>query len=206
MPLSPTYQKNVFLNCPFDDGYKPIFNATIFVVAECGFIPRCALEAYDSGQNRLEKIMEIIADCRLSIHDISSTKLDKANKLPRFNMPFELGLFLGARQYGDQDQQTKKCLVLDVDKYRYQKFLSDISGQDISAHGNDVKKAMEKIRDFLVPFATGIHLPGAQFLKTRYDAFMADFPLLCGVLHLDPAEAKYGDFVHILQGWHNATP
>jgi hypothetical protein len=55
------------------------------------------LEAYDSGDVRIEKILDIIDQCKLGIHDISRTELNE-HSLPRFNMPLELGLFLGKRR------------------------------------------------------------------------------------------------------------
>jgi len=58
-------------------------------------MPRCALEVQDSSENRLKKILRIIGECQFAIHDISRTDLDKKHQLPRFNMPFELGLFMG---------------------------------------------------------------------------------------------------------------
>ena len=42
--ISPHYNDNVFLNCPFDAAYKQLFDALVFAVHDCGFIPRCALE------------------------------------------------------------------------------------------------------------------------------------------------------------------
>ena len=44
-----SYDRNVFINCPFDDSYEPIFRGLVFTVFECGLVPRCAKEAYDSG-------------------------------------------------------------------------------------------------------------------------------------------------------------
>jgi hypothetical protein len=38
--------------------------------------------------------MDIISGCKYSIHDLSRTELDKTTRLPRFNMPLELGLDL----------------------------------------------------------------------------------------------------------------
>jgi len=58
---APDYGRCVFINCPFDDGYRQLFEATIFSVFDCGYIPRCALEVYDSGQVRIEKIFKLIA-------------------------------------------------------------------------------------------------------------------------------------------------
>ena len=125
------YNSNIFINCPFDENYKPIHDAIVFTIFDCGFIPRSASEEKDSGNVRLVKIMEIIAESKFGIHDISRTEIDKSTHLPRFNMPFELGLFLGAKKFGDKVQKRKNILILDKEKYRYQKFISDIAGQDI---------------------------------------------------------------------------
>jgi hypothetical protein len=113
MTPSPDYERNIFLNCPFDDEYQPLFRAVMFAVLTCGFRARCALEADDGGEVRIAKIQRIIRDSQLGIHDISRTELDLATGLPRFNMPFELGLFLGAREFGAGQQRKKRALILD---------------------------------------------------------------------------------------------
>ncbi|MSP03330.1 MAG: hypothetical protein EXR07_20150 [Acetobacteraceae bacterium] len=98
------YDKNVFINCPFDESYLALFRALIFAVFECGPRPRCALEVYDAGEVRIQKIARIVRDCRWGIHDISRTELN-ARGLPRFNMVSEPGLFifdLTANQDGTQ--------------------------------------------------------------------------------------------------------
>ena len=130
----PSYNDNVFINCPFDSDYKPLFDAMIFTVHDCGFVARCALEEGDASQVRIDKIYKIIEDSCYGIHDISRTELDETSGLPRFNMPLELGIFLGAKRFGVEEQEVKKCLVMDREPYRYQKFISDIAGQDIFVH------------------------------------------------------------------------
>src|SRR3712207_8556360 len=70
------YDESIFLNCPFDDAYKPVFHALVFAAFDCGYVPRCALEADDAGQARVEKILAIVRGCRLGVHDISRTELD----------------------------------------------------------------------------------------------------------------------------------
>ena len=87
----------VFINCPFDSQYTPLFEALVFAVSDCGFRARCALEVDDASQVRIEKIYKIIATCKFGIHDISRTAPNPATGLPRFNMPLELGIFLAAR-------------------------------------------------------------------------------------------------------------
>lgn len=121
------YETGIFFNCPFDRTYKPIFDALIFAAFGCGYVPRCALEIDDAGQVRIEKILAMVRGCGLGVHDISRTELDPAHQSPRFNMPFELGLFVGATRFGIREQRRKVCLILDRGRYRFQKFISDIS-------------------------------------------------------------------------------
>jgi hypothetical protein len=117
------------------------------------------LEIYNSGQVRIEKIFKLIENCQFDIHDISRTELDVESKLPRFNMPLELGMFLGAQRFGAGRHKNKNCLILDREPYRYQQFLSDISGQDIAAHGGDATALIAKVRDWLNTVARARPLP-----------------------------------------------
>lgn len=48
--------KSVFINCPFDDGFKPIFRAMVFTVIASGYHPRCALDSTDGAEVRVAKI------------------------------------------------------------------------------------------------------------------------------------------------------
>jgi hypothetical protein len=73
--------KDVFINCPFDESYKPIFQAILFAVYDLGFVARCALEIDDASEVRLEKIMRIIEQCPCGVHDLSAVGLSAATKL-----------------------------------------------------------------------------------------------------------------------------
>jgi hypothetical protein len=112
------YNVGVFVNCPFDARYRKLFHAIVFAISDCGFTPRCALEAEDGGEERIRKIKRIIRESRYGVHDISRVELDRKSRLPRFNMPLELGLFLGAQEYGLDEQKEKCSLVLDSVPYR----------------------------------------------------------------------------------------
>jgi hypothetical protein len=142
-------REGVFINVPFDRRYKKLFDALVFAVHDCGFVARGAREEDDSSQIRLEKLLDIIGDCRFGIHDLSRVTLDSKNRLPRFNMPLELGIFLGAKRFGGPRHARKSCLILDRDPYRYQIFCSDIGGQDIRPHHNDVRSAVAAVRSWL---------------------------------------------------------
>lgn len=195
------YDRHVFINCPFDDRYLPLFRALIFAVFECGLIPRCAQEAYDAGEVRIEKIARIIRDCRWGIHDISRTDLN-ARGLPRFNMPLELGLFLGARRYGVGRQTRKSCLILDREKFRYQVFISDIAGQDIAAHDDDPLRAIVAVREWLsVSRAAGAHPPGGATICERFKRFTAQLPEICADGGLVPDDLNFVEFADMVSGW-----
>lgn len=81
------YEQNVFINCPFDAAYAPIFEAIVFAVNDAGFRPKCARERLDSSATRLHKIVALISSSRYSIHDLSRTTLDDVTALPRFKFP-----------------------------------------------------------------------------------------------------------------------
>jgi hypothetical protein len=68
--------RDVFVNCPFDDQYREFFYAIVFTVIRSGFVARCALETDNSADNRFDKICQIIKECRYGIHDISRTEPD----------------------------------------------------------------------------------------------------------------------------------
>lgn len=189
--------KPVFVNCPFDGQYLPLFHATIFAVVRCGFQTRTALEVVDTTETRINKIARIIRDCPIGIHDISRTELDAENQLPRFNMPFELGLFLGAKLYGNVDQKKKACLVLDRENYRYQKYISDIAGQDISAHSDDPKIIINRIRDFLNSHSGPRPLPSGDVVWEDYEKFQSRLPEICAVLSLDWQSLQFADYLYI---------
>lgn len=199
----PAYADQVFINCPFDGEYRPIFEALVFAVHDCGFVARCALELEDGSQVRIDKIERIIAECRLGIHDISRTELDAAWGLPRFNMPLELGLFLGAKRYGTGDQRKKMCLILDRDPFRYQKYCSDIAGQDIRSHAGDPHEAVKVVRNWLrnATADSSVVIPGAAVMVERYERFQAALPLLCDRLRLERDELIFNDFTTLAAEW-----
>jgi hypothetical protein len=196
----PPYDDNVFINCPFDDKYKPLLNAVVFATFDCGFVPRCALEEDDGSQIRVQKILDIIAACRLSIHDLSRVEIDRTSKLPRFNMPLELGVCLGAKHFGDALQNRKACLILDTEKNRYQSFISDIAGQDIKAHNDNPETIISIVRNWLRMYSV-VSIPSGSVIVKHYRFFMRDQPLLCKELKLKMRELIFNDYVLLVSNW-----
>jgi hypothetical protein len=199
--LTASPRDDVFINCPFDDAYSKTFEALIFAVMACGFRARSALELDDGGQTRFEKLCEIIAECRFGIHDLSRTELDAASGLPRFNMPLELGIFLGAKRLGDAPQRLKRCLILDVAPFRYQQFASDLAGMDIRDHGGDERRAIGCLRDWLRNATRRKTIPGPIPLLSLYDRFVVEKPAIATELGLDPNHIPYVDYESMVTDW-----
>ena len=198
----PHVEYGVFINCPFDESYRPIFHAIVFAVHDCGYVARCSLEVTDASQVRIDKIAGIIATCQFGIHDISRTELDADTSLPRFNMPLELGLFLGAKRFGAQKHRSKTCLILDVERYRYQKFISDIAGQDIAAHSGKPDEAIKAVRDWLnAATSRAIKIPGGAAIAQRYRQFRDELPAACERLRLRVDELTFYDYVVQVEEW-----
>jgi hypothetical protein len=170
------YDKSVFINCPFDEAYVEILQALTFAICFAQFVPRSALEEADSGEERLSRIVRIVRNSRYGIHDISRVEFGaeaegKAGALPRFNMPFEFGLFYGASEFGDRQQRRKKMLLLDGETRRAAKTLSDVAGKDPMSHDKDPMKAIACVRRFLADKIDGGLLPGEEFIQTVYQRF-----------------------------------
>jgi hypothetical protein len=194
------FATGVFINCPFDAKYKPLFDCLIFTTIYCGYLARSALEIDDGSQVRIEKIFQIIQESQFGIHDLSRTELDKSSKLPRFNMPLELGVFLGAKRFGKGAQKRKYCLILDRSEYRYQKFISDISGQDIRAHNRSTVEVITIVRNWLRS-SSQRSLPGGAEICRQYRAFSRALPTLCRQLQLKPTEMTFNDFTNVVTQW-----
>lgn len=195
------YDFNVFINCPFDGEYVSLFDASLFAVYKCGFRPRCALEADNACDARIAKINQIIRECRFGVHDISRTELDTTHGLPRFNMPLELGLFLGAKQFGGRSQKNKVAMIFDVEKYRYQKYISDIAGQDIKEHKSDPEILIRLIRNALNTAKVNGPIAGAQEIIDDYKKFQLTLPKIRKELSLSKHDVTYADKTHMIEQW-----
>jgi hypothetical protein len=200
----PSSARDVFINCPFDDAFAQGFQALVFAVLACGFRARCAREMDDAAETRIDKLYRIIAESRYSIHDLSRTQLDAGNQLPRFNMPLELGIFLGAKHFGDDDQAQKRCMILDTLQYRFQMFISDLAGMDIKAHAGDPRAMVQHVRDFLRTVSRRRTIPPTVDLLDSYDRFAAALPVLAATSGLDPVDLRFPDFERLVQAWVKA--
>lgn len=169
-----SFEKNVFINCPFDEEYKLLLKPIIFTIIRCGLQPKIS-ESEDSGETRLRRIEKLIEESKYSIHDLSRMRASLKGEIARFNMPFELGLDFGCKRFRGGPQTDKKSLILDIGRYRYQKAISDISGNDIAFHNFNPVNATREVRNWLKKLNHSLKLPSANKIWIDYNEFSASF-------------------------------
>lgn len=196
------FSRSVFVNCPFDEDYEPFLQAIAFCIADLGFIPRLAPEDSDNSRNRLTRIAEIVGQSKFGIHDISRCKSAEVDEYARLNMPFELGMDLGAKEFGPGQLNTKAILVLENEKYDYQKALSDISGWDIQHHGFDYIRLTRVVRNWLVAQSGG-RGHGAEAIRRNYADFQEWYWLKEGAAGASEADILDYPTVHVVQAMLN---
>ena len=73
----------------------------------------------------LERLFELIERCAFSVHDLSRVELSLHRpRVPRFNMPFELGLAVAL----SLSKGNHRWYLLEARDYRLQASLSDMNG------------------------------------------------------------------------------
>jgi hypothetical protein len=192
------FNDSVFINCPFDVLYNPMLQAIVFAVYRCGFFPVTALDEDDGTENRLLKIIRLIKNCRYGIHDLSRIEQNQAN-FPRFNMPFELGIFFGAKYLGDKIQKSKNALVFERIKFTYQQYISDLNGINPKAHNNDPFMAIQKIRDWLRIASGRKTIPGYAIIKAEYIEFTQKLSAVVEKLGFETSNLPFAEYRTIVE-------
>jgi len=160
---------SVFLNVPYDSAFENLYLAYIAGLSAFGLVPRATLEI-PTSQRRLERIANLIEQCAYSIHDLSRVQLDaKAPRVPRFNMPFELGLAV-AQDAGNRGETWYVCETVP---HRISKSLSDLDGTDVRIHGGTVKGVFGALCDI---FARNTRSPTAQDMYRIYLVLRRSLP------------------------------
>ncbi|MBT3635289.1 MAG: hypothetical protein HN528_13215 [Candidatus Marinimicrobia bacterium] len=186
----------VFINCPFDNNYFPLLKPLLFVLIYIGLVPKIS-ETSDSGENRLNTIKKMMLSSKFSIHDLSRIKPFTITDLPRFNMPFECGFDFGIKMSNSQLYGTKKILILETEQYRYKKFISDISGNDIKAHKERPETIIKVVRDW---FKLNIpNVPRYKEVWLAYNEFTSDFESILTNEGYNPQDINALTFCDIIE-------
>jgi hypothetical protein len=138
----PAVDKAVFLNVPYDREYAPLFGALIAGLVALGRIPRCALEAQSEGKARLQHVHGLLASCGSSIHDLSRVTLSGSLSVPRFNMPFELGIAFALAQ-----RTSHRIFTFEEKERRIDASLSDMKAFDPIIHSGTTEGILGGLLD-----------------------------------------------------------
>ena len=65
--------------------------------------------------------------------------------------------------------KSKQALILDCSPYRYQKFMSDIAGQDIHCHEGDPHLAVREVVNWLRAYTRLANVPGGAGAAVEFD-------------------------------------
>lgn len=170
MFVHPDFDRNVFVNCPFDREFQHILKAILFCLVRFGLKPRIATESSNAGVSRIDKITDLIRESRYSVHDLSRCQALVVGEHYRMNMPFELGMDFGCCRYGGAPMQSKKILILEEQPYRYQAAISDLAGVDIEPHEGNYRFAVRNVRNWLSGMA-GFRTIGTHKILNEYEDF-----------------------------------
>jgi hypothetical protein len=199
-----SFEKNVFINCPFDEEYKLLLKPIIFTIIYCGLHPKIA-ESEDSGETRIKRIEKLIEESKYSIHDLSRMKAASKGEIARFNMPFELGLDFGCKRFKGGQHSEKKSLILDIGKYRYHKAISDISGNDIAFHNFKPENAIREVRNWLKKINHTQTLPSANKVWIDYNEFSTYFRFKNKQHHFNREDIKkmpWSEYFSYISEWY----
>jgi hypothetical protein len=171
------FGRSVFINCPFDEDYKSLLRPMLFTLVYAGLIPRLASEKSDSLEQRIEKILRLIKECKYSIHDLSRLKAQKAKEFFRLNMPFELGIDYGCRRIANNHLRTKRSLILERKRYDIQKALSDLNGVDIKSHSNSPARTVRALQHWFIETVGLTDIDSPSVIWDNFNEFNYDFYL-----------------------------
>jgi len=120
---APKYSSTIFVNCPTGSAQRIVTDAILFAVIHAGFLPRMRL-----GPASMSELMSAVRESHFGIHDLSQ--------------PFELGVFIGCKEFGPELHQAKEFLLLSA---------ADVpeSAMQVLAHYNDPTEAIRQVSPWL---------------------------------------------------------
>jgi hypothetical protein len=132
--------QSVFLNIPYDNQFEELYLAYIVGLTQLGFDINATLAVPNQG--RLDRIVSLIKESDVSIHDLS--RIELSSGIPRFNIPLELGLAL-FHSYATKGRH--RVFVFEKKPYRMMHSTSDISGIDPQIHQGKPSGVMVGLRN-----------------------------------------------------------
>jgi hypothetical protein len=151
-----------FPNIPFDKQFEPLYLAFIAGLSGFGLVPQTVLQIPGS-QRRLDRLTGLMSKCQYSFHDLSRVELDgKRPRVPRFNMPFELGAAVGMTEHSGYDHFW---YAFEAKEHRALKSISDLNGTEVYVHNG---KPVGVFRCLANALARSEHRPTVRDLQAIY--------------------------------------
>ena len=79
--------------------------------------------------------------------------------------------------------------------------MSDVAGQDIAAHHNDVRKLIQQVRSWLTTASKRTTIPGGDLIANRFAQFQQELPAICQELHKHVKELTFIGYKDIVAAW-----
>ncbi|MEO6133161.1 MAG: hypothetical protein ABIQ02_15070 [Saprospiraceae bacterium] len=174
MPNKPE-RKYIFINCPFDKEYSKLFKVLIFSLLYLELYPIFS-KTVSGDKIRVIEIIKLIKKSKFAVHDLSRNQAKSKGEMARFNMPFELGLDIGSKKFGGRKYSNRKILILDTEPHDYDKYIGDISGQDIECHKNNPETLISVVRDWQSRIYPKNKIPGTTKIWNAFNQFTDDLP------------------------------
>jgi hypothetical protein len=152
-------EESVFVNCPFDSGFRPVFDAIVIATVCCGFGPRCAIESGSVAVPRMERIVEAMRASKYSIHDLSRCQGEGDASLARFNMPLELGMAMAERANRRRAKDQHDWLLLVPRSHPYGRFISDLAGYDPTEYDGTAASVVPAVMSWLATRQDAVTCP-----------------------------------------------
>lgn len=194
---------NVFINCPFDSKYTPLLRPMVFTLMYLGLEPKISVQDTESAMNRLDKIFRLMRQSEISIHDLSRIKSSAPDEYYRLNMPFEMGIDYCLR-LASRRPSPKRFLVLEEEKYSYQKGLSDYSGFDVQTHNGKPARLVKILRDWFVNNGIATAAMGGTAIWYEYNdcwAYIYDRLLKKGYSKKETREIPFNEYQALVAEW-----
>ena len=200
--MATNFDKNIFVNCPFDDDYRQLLVGIVFTIIYFRYKPRLSMERADSAETRIDKILSLITESKFGIHDLSRIVSSGKDEHYRMNMPFELGIDYGCLKLKGGIWATKKILILEKERYRFQKAISDLSGSDIKNHNDEVDQVISAVRNWLVTEELGRGDSGAKIWDNFNDfqAYLYD-EVVEKDGHDSIDDVEIPEIIHHMESW-----
>lgn len=109
---------------------------------------------------------------------------------------------IGLKMSNEQEFGSKKFLILEKEPYRYQRVLSDISGNDIKSHRIDPEQVVKVVRDWFKP--TNAAIPMYKEIWLAFVEFEYDYERRLLEVGYDPKDINsltFSDIIEKMREW-----